>query len=102
MSDRYISPHPKPTPYERELLTILMEEAAEVQVMASKILRFGAGDGYPGTGRINTQDLAKEIGEFNYLVMRIRECRIIKQFDIDKGFGGKAERLAKYMQEPNP
>lgn len=49
---RYISKHPKPTPYERELLTILMEEAAEVIVMASKILRFGAGDGYPGSGTV--------------------------------------------------
>ncbi len=54
------------------LLVILSEEAHEVSMAAgrigqaaSKALRFGMDDGYPGTERTNRGDL---VGEFNDLV----------------------------------
>lgn len=99
MSDRYISQHPKPTPYQREILTIVMEEAAEIIQAASKILRFGLGDGYPGTDRTNTQDLAKEIGELNYLVVLAKEAGLVTQAEINYGAARKVEKLATFMQE---
>ena len=43
------------------LLICVMEEAAEVQQAASKALRFGLTDGYPGTDRTNLQDIANEM-----------------------------------------
>jgi NTP pyrophosphatase (non-canonical NTP hydrolase) len=100
--DRYISKHPRLTPYQREIMTILMEEAAEVIQAASKILRFGAGDGYPGSDRTNTQELAKEIGEMVHMAMLVADAGIISTQEIDKGFEAKAAKLAKFLQEKKP
>lgn len=41
MAERYVTSCELPSPYERELLTILIEECAEVQQRATKLLRFG-------------------------------------------------------------
>lgn len=46
---------------QEHLLVCLMEECAEVQKCASKILRFGAHDHYPSKPRDNTEDLLYEL-----------------------------------------
>ena len=50
--------------YKDELLIILMEEAAEVQQCASKILRFGISDA-------NFSDLRKEVADLLEMIDRL-------------------------------
>jgi len=97
-ADRYVTPHSLPTPHERELLTILSEEAAEIIVAASKLQRFGREDGYPGTGRTNGGDLGAEIGDLEELVDRIVALGLTTRADIAAGKARKAKKLAVYLQ----
>jgi len=55
------------TRYEH-LMTILMEEAAEVQQAVSKALRFGLDDKHPETGVSNLQQLNVELSQLDALV----------------------------------
>jgi len=95
---RYVTPHALPTPHERELLTVLMEEAAEIIVAASKLQRFGRDDGYPGTGRTNGYDLGAEIGDLEEMVDRLVAAKIISRLDISDGKVRKAKKLSVYLQ----
>jgi hypothetical protein len=47
------------------LLVCLIEECGEVIQAASKALRFGLDDGYPGTGRTNVNDIARELDDLD-------------------------------------
>ncbi len=51
------------TPAERELLTVLVEEAAEVIQSATKILRFGINRSYDD-GTMNLDKFAQEMADF--------------------------------------
>ena len=51
--------------YPSELLIILMEEAAEVQQVASKILRFGISES-------NFTDLRKEVADLSEMIDRLQ------------------------------
>lgn len=51
--------------YPSELLIILMEEAAEVQQVASKILRFGISES-------NFADLRKEVADLSEMIDRLQ------------------------------
>lgn len=51
--------------YPSELLIILMEEAAEVQQVASKILRFGISEQ-------NFTDLRKEVADLSEMIDRLQ------------------------------
>jgi hypothetical protein len=95
---RYITPHDLPTPHERELLTILSEEAAEIIVAASKLQRFGRDDGYPGTVRTNGSDLGAEIGDLEELVDRIVAAGLTTRAAIAAGKAHKAKKLSVYLQ----
>jgi hypothetical protein len=68
MSERFITPCALPTPHEREILTILIEEAAEVQQRATKMLRFGRDEVQPGQSLTNAQRLSDEIGDLYALI----------------------------------
>ena len=96
--DRYLSSHDLPTSHQRELLTILSEEAAEIIVAASKLQRFGRDDGYPGTDRTNGSDLGAEIGDLEELVDRIVAAGLTTRDDIASGKVRKAKKLAVYLQ----
>jgi len=98
MTDRYVSPHPLPTPHQAELLTVLSEEAAEIVVAASKLKRFGRDDGYPGTTRTNGSDLGAEIGDLEELVDRIVRAGLTTREAIAAGKERKARKLAVYLQ----
>lgn len=104
---RYISRHKKPTLYERELLTIMQEECAEIIVQISKALRFGLRDGYPGGSETNRQAISREIGDFSAMVNLARTAKLIDDKALDGGYEAKLERLKQYMQttpetEPRP
>jgi dihydroorotase len=99
MTERYISKHPKPTPYERELLTILMEECGESIQAAAKLLRFGARDGYPGGLTTNAADLSREIGEIQCMVEMAVEAGLIDPLAINVAREHKRGKVLRFMQE---
>jgi hypothetical protein len=90
-------------PYEREVLTILQEEAAEVIQAASKLLRFGEGVTNPVTGVTNTKELGLEIGDLRLMLQVLYEStEIVDPLDIGLGMRRKRERLAKFLQTTPP
>lgn len=99
MSERYITPAALPTPYENELLTILIEECAEVIQRATKAQRFGLTEVQPGQPLSNSTRLAHEIGDLFEVVDRLRaENGPIVSQDVLDGKANKRQQLAKFMQ----
>lgn len=96
--ERYISPFKLPSEYERELLTILIEECAEVQQCATKMLRFGQDDGYPGQTLTNLQHLSRETGELRHMLQLLHDANLIDMQAVADGMRLKREKLKKYMQ----
>lgn len=96
--DRYVTKHTLPTEHEREILTILIEECSEVQKAATKMLRFGRDDGYPGSSHTNGYDLGHEIGELTVLIRMTVEAQLTRETAIEAGRHEKSEKLKKYMQ----
>jgi NTP pyrophosphatase (non-canonical NTP hydrolase) len=84
--------------YKEHLLTCLIEEAAEIQQAATKALRFGLQDGYPGSNTTNAQDIAREINDLIAVIDLCRENGIISQPAESKHmYEAKRERVKKYM-----
>lgn len=104
MSERYVSPHAKPTEAERELLIILAEECSEVIKDVAKWLRFGAKDIDPEKSDAITNDVrvALEVGDIFEVVRRIQAKGMISGYDIDKGARQKQERLDRFLQYQKP
>jgi len=102
MSDRFISPCPLPSPYEAEILTILIEEAAEIQQRATKLLRFGRDEIQPGQPLTNMQRMSGEIGDFMAVLRLAEKAGLIDQSGVEAQRQRKHEKLRKYMQtEPS-
>lgn len=95
---RYVSLHEKPTPYEREVLTILQEECAELIVQISKALRFGLGDGYPGGTETNYEAIGREIGDLDAMVGLALKADLYSSEARTTAARDKIERLKKFMQ----
>lgn len=74
--------------YEQELLTILMEEAAEVIQEASKCIRFGVDD--------NMAHLEKEIADFMCMVDLLHQHDHISFTRIERFVEQKRNKLKKY------
>ena len=85
------------TDYERELLTILVEEAAEIIQAATKLLRFGK-ENRPDTGVSNSEVLSMETGELLHVTDLVVDAGLMHMRMIDNGRRRKIERLAHYMQ----
>lgn len=96
--ERYVSTHEKLTPYEREILTILQEECAELIVYISKAIRFGLGDGYPGDTETNYEAIGREIGDIDALVHLAMQNDLYCNGARTNAAKNKVERLKKYMQ----
>lgn len=103
MTEKFISSCPPPTPYERELLEILIEECAEVQQRATKALRFGLAEIQPGQPHDNAYRLGLEIGDVKEVVRRLNIADIISRQSIVAGVDNKRSQLARFMQtSPDP
>lgn len=74
---------------QQELLTITMEECAEVIVECSKIKRFGP---MPD----NIKNLEKEIGDLMCMVMLMEDAKLINRQNIEKAVYNKREKLKKW------
>jgi hypothetical protein len=96
------SRHALPTPYERELLTLLIEEAAEVQQRATKMLRFGNDETQPGQDLSNRERLSLEIGDMQcVLALMVQRALVLPHF-VYKGHVTKDHKLKEFMQhEPD-
>lgn len=97
MDDRFKWLHPLPTEREREILVILIEEAAEVQHRATKLLRFGRDQVQPGQDLTNGQRLAKELGDMAVLVEMTAQASLIDLDEVKARAVRKREKLARYM-----
>lgn len=72
-----------------ELLTILMEECAEVIQAASKIIRFGETES-------NLKELEKELGDLQCMVDLVHEYDLISYTKLDEYAMNKREKLRTY------
>ena len=97
-NDRFISPCSPPEGHIRELLTILIEEAAEVQQRATKALRFGVEEMQPAQPWTNAERIGHELGDFLEVVDRLIEAGTIPCEAIMMGRENKRRQLAKFMQ----
>lgn len=70
-----------------ELLTVLMEECAEVQVEASKIMRFPSN---------SATDLEREIGDLLCMIDLLHQWDYIRWTEIEKQAHRKREKLEKF------
>jgi hypothetical protein len=100
--ERYVTPAELPTPYERELVTILIEEAAEVAQLGTKLLRFGAKETQPGQPDDNARRLAMEIGNLDLMVTMLVAHGMLNMTDIMEGRLLKVEQLQRFLQTRKP
>jgi hypothetical protein len=98
VSDKFVSPCPPPTAYERELLEILIEECAEVQQRATKALRFGLAEVQPGQPLNNAQRMAEEYGDLREVADRCAKAGLLPFDSVILGMQRKYLQLDKYMQ----
>lgn len=96
--EQFVSPCSPPTPYERELLEILIEECAEVQQRATKMLRFGVEEVQPGQPLDNRTRLSEEVGDLMHMIDCCRDANLLSRDGIADGIKRKKTQLAKYMQ----
>ena len=59
------------------LLVILMEECAEVQHRASKLLRFGPQDSDPATGEGSVDALVRELNDLMGTIQMVKTYGVI-------------------------
>lgn len=98
MTEKFITPAELPSDHARELLTILIEECAEVQQRATKALRFGLDEIQPGQPFTNAERLAREIGDVDEMVNRLVNAAVISPASIDAGRENKKRQLATFLQ----
>lgn len=72
--------------YDKELLTIFMEECGEAIVEASKVIRFGN----------DTQRLESEIGDLMCMLNLMHENDMFSWTNVDTGAEKKLEKLKKW------
>lgn len=102
MSEPFVTPAALPCAYDAELLVILMEECAEVQQRASKILRFGAAETEPGQLLDNICRLSLEIGHLECMIDKLTDRGLISLWDVGAAVSEKEKKLAIYMQNKGP
>lgn len=95
---KFISPEPLPTPYERELLIILIEECAEVMQRATKMLRFGVEEIQPGQPDTNRLRLSDETGDLYAMLERCLAENLLCGARMRRAQIAKMTKLKKYMQ----
>lgn len=96
--DKFITPCPLPTAHEREILTIVIEEAAEVQQRATKLLRFGRDEIQPGQPHSNAERLSVELGDLSAIIDMACSAGLANIDIIVAAAHAKRLKLAKYMQ----
>ena len=93
------------TDYERETLTILLEECNEVAkeclavaTKITKLLRFGTDQTNPTTQLKNHVELSEEIGDLNVVLARATSLSIFDAEACKRGVFRKIEKLKHFTQ----
>lgn len=101
--DRFISPAPLPTPYQRELMVVFMEELAETAQRISKAIRFGLDEVQPGQPDSNLVRLCAEFGDayavYALLLTSLPEAKAhaaVAAWTV--AFDAKAAKLDRFLQ----
>jgi len=101
-SKKFKSPKPLPNAFEREVLTILIEEAAEVQQRATKLLRFGRDEVQKKQKLTNRQRLSREVGQLMFMIAYAQEHKLLDYAQIVKGTDEKGPKIEQYLQSVAP
>jgi NTP pyrophosphatase (non-canonical NTP hydrolase) len=80
--------------YENELLTITMEECAEVVQACSKLIRFGPDSEYNGQNAL--ESLEKELGDLWCMIELMHENDMISWTRMDEYASEKRKKLQKW------
>lgn len=80
------------------LLTCLIEECAEIQKAATKALRFGLEDGFPGRGTTNAYDIWKECIDLKASIEMLEEEKLIKNTGVPHLINEKKLKVMQYME----
>lgn len=80
--------------YTEELLTVLIEECAEVQQAAAKIMRYGIDSEWQGETAL--ESLTKELGDLDCLVRLATNALSIDTLEIDRASSAKYEKLKQW------
>lgn len=102
MTDKFIYTHPKPTPYQDELLTQLIEECSEVIQRATKMQRFGVQEKQAGQELTNEQRLSMEVGNLIEVCRKAAVVGMLSNGAVDAGIAEKEAKLARYLQNEPP
>lgn len=100
MTDKYVSPEKLVSPREREILIILIEECAEVQHRASKLLRFGRDEKQVGQEYTNAERLSQEIGDLETIIAMAANYDLVNLSIVYRQSDKKNKKLLKYIQSP--
>jgi len=92
------SPYPPPTEGEREVLSVLIEECAEVQQRSTKMERFGVRETQPGQPLDNRARLSREIGDLKLMIELAIEMDLVDASQVQIGIHNKAKQLSKFLQ----
>lgn len=99
---KFKTTHPLPNAFEREVLTVLIEEAAEVQQRATKLLRFGRDEVQPKQKLSNRARLSQEVGQLMFMIAYAQEHKLLDYKHILKGTDEKGPKIEKYFQSKAP
>ena len=86
------------TEHQLEVFIILMEEAAEIQQRASKLIRFGPGEIQPGQPFTNVERLSWEVGDLMYMMQLAFKANLLDDTFIEEGKKSKEKQLKKFMK----
>lgn len=87
-----------PTNWQDEILTHIIEEAAEVIQRATKMQRFGIDEVQKGQGLDNLERLSQEIGNLFYMITVAKQYGLVSQEDMNIGVNEKARKLPIYSK----
>lgn len=99
---KFVTDKPLPNPYQNELLTITIEECAEVAQRVTKLMRFGAAEVQPGQVFTNVQRMSREMGQLQWMFIMLAQHGLIDADEYMVGFDEKLPQLKKYMQNEEP
>lgn len=98
MENKFVTPCVLPSAREREILTILIEECAEVQQRATKLLRFGRDEVQPGQPLSNMERLSQEFGDLQAIATMAEDAGLVSRDIAGKQAPIKFEKLERFMQ----
>jgi len=96
--EKFVTTGDLPSPYERELLLIVMEECAEIQHRCSKALRFGVREIQPGQDFTNQERICQELGDLVAVLELVEDQGIVYRHMVMNYSVKKMPKLQAFLQ----